>query len=89
MKSAAVVRSLSDLGAAWNLVHANTRNQVRDVRREEEKPRKCRKCGGEMNRLPNTNVWVCGGMVEEDAPTPEDPKAKKMVKCGNTALSKR
>lgn len=88
MKTNVTVNSLASLGSAWNATHG-AKNQVRDMQREDERPRKCRKCGGEMKRIPNTNVWACQGMIEEDAPTPEDPNAKKMVKCGNTALSKR
>lgn len=88
MKTRAVAHSLAGLGEAWNATHG-AKNQVRLADEANEKPRKCRKCGGEMTRLPNTNVWVCGGTVEVADPTPDNPDAKTSVKCGNIALSRK
>lgn len=68
-----VFSSLSDLGSALGFKPS-----------EQPTPRsmKCRKCGTAMRNIPNTNVWVCDGMVEQ-----EKNGVKQMVACGNRAMT--
>lgn len=65
--------SLSDLGNALGFKPS-----------EQPTPRsmKCWKCGTVMRHIPETNVWLCDGMVEQ-----EKDGVKKMVPCGNRALT--
>lgn len=83
-----VVRSFSALGKLWNSTH-DIKHQVAMNVAQEEKPRKCRICGAEMEHIAGSNVYVCHGMIETPAPTAEDPNAKKMEPCTNFALAKR
>jgi hypothetical protein len=65
--------SLSDLGPALGFKPSD---------RPTPKSMKCRKCGTVMRNIPNTNVWVCDGMVEQ-----EKDGVKKQVACGNRAIT--
>ena len=82
------VNSFAALGEMWNAAHGK-KEQVRLVTNCTEKARKCRICGGEMVRLPNTNVWMCQGMIEVPKPTEDNPAATELKRCTNYALSKR
>jgi len=86
MKNA--VNSFAALGELWNSTHDH-QNQVRQMTMREEKPRKCRICGAEMEHIEGSNVYVCHGMVEVPKPTAENPNAKELQPCGNFALGKR
>ena len=65
--------NLSDLGSALGLKPSD---------QPTPKSMKCRTCGTVMRNIPNTNVWVCDGMVEQ-----EKDGVKKQVACGNRAIT--
>ncbi len=65
--------NLSDLGSALGF---------KPSEQSTPKSMKCRKCGTVMRNIPNTNVWVCDGMVEQ-----EKDGVKKQVACGNRAIT--
>ena len=71
--SGKVFSSLSDLGIALG---------CKNPEQPTPKDKNCRKCGTAMRNIPGTNVWVCDGMVEQ-----EKDGVKKMVACGNRALT--
>ena len=54
-----VLHSLNDLGAAFGIPAKK--------RRENNKPFYCRKCGGVMRHIPNTNVFLCENEMEDGA----------------------
>lgn len=64
---------LSDLGSALGF---------KPSEQHTPKSMKCRKCGTVMRNIPNTNVWVCDGMVEQ-----EKDGVKKTVPCNNRAVT--
>lgn len=35
------------------------------VPEKQEATKKCHKCGGEMTRVPGTNVFICGGETKD------------------------
>ncbi len=82
------VNSFSALGAAWNATH-DSKHQVRPMVMRDEKPRKCRICGAEMEHIEGSNVYVCHGMIEVPKPTAGNPDAKELRPCDNFALSKK
>lgn len=71
--SGKVFSSLSDLGEALGFKSAE---------RPTAKAMKCRKCGTVMRNIPGTNVWMCDGQVIK-----VDGDTKKMVPCGNRAMT--
>lgn len=81
------INSFAALGEAWNKTHYG---QVSlEPKPTKEKPRKCRICGADMERINGSNVYVCHGMIEKSKPTEDNPDAKEQVACGNFALSKK
>lgn len=83
-----VIYSFAGLRDVWNATH-DVKHQVAAPKIFEEKPRKCRICGAEMEHIAGTNVYVCHGAIEVPAPTDENPDAKKLNPCQNFALSKK
>lgn len=84
----ATASSLAGLREVWNATH-DTKNWAAEPKLADEKLRKCRICGAEMEHIAGSNVYICHGTIEVPAPTAEDPNAKKMKPCNNFALSKR
>ncbi len=81
------VNSLAALGAAWNAIH-DAEHQVGPVVQKDEKPRKCRICGSEMEHIAGSNVYVCHGMKTVPDKDSEVEGATKEVPCTNFALAR-
>lgn len=88
MKVRATASSFEGLREAWNATH-DAKHQVAAPKVSEEKPRKCRICGAEMEYIAGSNVYVCHGTIEIPKPTEENPNAVEKKPCNNFALSKR
>lgn len=71
--SGKVFTSFNDLGSALGFSPSDP---------PTPKVMKCRKCGTVMRNIPNTNVWICDGVVEQ-----EKDGAKERVVCGNRAIT--
>lgn len=52
-----VLHSLRELGPAFG---------VKGKKVKVEAPRKCPECGGRVNRIGNSNVWLCDGSTLEE-----------------------
>ena len=75
------VTNLKDRGAAYNKLH---KKKVAAPKETESDPvRKCFKCGGEMKRIPGTNVYACQGEHMY-----KNPKTEKEEPCFAFALSR-
>lgn len=83
-----VINSFAGLYEVWNATH-DVKHRVAAPRLIEEKPRKCRICGAEMEHITGSNVYVCHGTIEVPKPTDENPDAVEKKPCTNFALSKR
>ncbi len=81
------VNSFVALAEAWNAIH-DKKHQVRQRPVREEKPRKCRICGADMEHIKGSNVYICHGTIEVPQPTEENPGATGLRPCGNFALGK-
>lgn len=53
-----IFKSFADMGKALG------------IRKKENaiKPRRCFKCGGEMQNIPDTNVFICNGTKKDGSP---------------------
>lgn len=81
------IQSFAALGAAWNATH-DAKNQVGLPAQKEQKPRKCRFCGSEMEHIAGSNVYVCHGMRTVPDTDSEVEGATKEVPCTNFALAR-
>ena len=81
------IRSFAALGAAWNATH-DEKHQIAAPAAKDEKPRKCRICGAEMEHISGSNVYVCHGMKTVPDKDSEVEGATKEVPCTNFALAR-
>lgn len=84
-----VVNSFAELSKIWNSTHGREEQVKMKKSSKEEKSRKCRVCGSDMERIANSNVYVCHGTVEKSKPTESNPDAKEKVPCKNFFISKQ
>ena len=69
-----VFNNFSDLGKAFGVYQ----------KPRKEKPFVCRKCGGVMQHVPGTNVYLCNNMIDF-MDVDGKPKTKE---CGNRVFTK-
>lgn len=62
--------------------------KVKEPAVKSEKPKKCRKCGGDLRHIAGTNIYVCDNSITREDTLPDGTACDVVEPCGNVVIAR-